>query len=100
MLLYPLLLLEWSRRFKPHCINPLTVVARMVEGQLKKRLSIDLSRHVNPLLKQEAMTMTMLEKSLQLAMPGDWMATYDLMSAFHHCYVLISLILIRTWSLK
>ena len=28
--------------------------------------------------------MTMLEKSLQLVMPGDWMATYDLTSASLH----------------
>ena len=69
---------------KPHCVNPLTEAARMLEGQVKKRLCTNLSRHVNLLLKQEAMTMITLEKSLELIMPGDWMATYDLTSAFHH----------------
>ena len=32
----------------------------------------------------EAMTMNTLDKSLALVQQGDWMATYDLTSAFHH----------------
>ena len=69
---------------RPWCTNPLTVSTRMVEGKLKKRLCIDLSRHVNLFLMLEAMTMNTLDKSLALVSPGDWMATYDLTSAFHH----------------
>ena len=71
-------------RCRPWCTNPLTVSSRLVEGKVKKRLCIDLSRHVNLLLKLESMTMTTLDKSLALVQPGDWMATYDLTSAFHH----------------
>ena len=71
-------------RCRPWCTNPLTVSSRLVDGKIKKRLCIDLSRHVNLLLRQEAMTMTTLEKSLVLVQPGDWMATFDLTSAFHH----------------
>ena len=56
----------------------------MVEGKLKKRLCIDLSRHVNLFLMLEAMTMTTLDKSLAVIQPQDWLATYDLSSAFHH----------------
>ena len=69
---------------RPWCTNPLTVSSRLVEGKLKKRLCIDLSRHVNLFLMIEAMTMNTLDKSLALVQPGDWMATYDLTSAFHH----------------
>ena len=71
-------------RCRSWCTNPLTVSSRLVEGKVKKRLCIDLSRHVNLFLKQEAMTMTTLDKSLSLVQPGDWMATFDLTSAFHH----------------
>ena len=53
-------------RCRPWCTNPLTVSTRLVEGKLKKRLCIDLSRHVNLFLKLEAMTMTTLDKSLSL----------------------------------
>ena len=69
---------------RPWCTNPLTVSSRLVEGKIKKRLCIDLSRHVNLFLKLEAMAMNTLDKSLALIEPGDWMATYDLTSAFHH----------------
>ena len=69
---------------KPHCTNPLTVSSRILESITKKRLCIDLSRHVNLFLMQEAMTMSTLDKSLTLVQPGDWMATFDLTSAFHH----------------
>ena len=71
-------------RCRPWCTNPLTVSSRLVDGKVKKRLCIDLSRHVNLFLKLEAMTMTTLDKSLALVQPGDWMATFDLTSAFHH----------------
>ena len=71
-------------RCRPHCVNPLTVASRTVDGILKKRLCIDLSQHVNKFLKQAAMLMSTLDKSLLLVQPGDWMATYDLTSAFHH----------------
>ena len=71
-------------RCRPWCTNPLTVSSRSVEGTVKKRLCIDLSRHVNLFLMMEAMTMNTLDKSLALVQPGDWMATYDLTSAFHH----------------
>ena len=71
-------------RCRPWCTNPLTVSSRLVEGTVKKRLCIDLSRHVNLFLMLEAMTMSTLDKSLALVQSGDWMATYDLTSAFHH----------------
>lgn len=71
-------------RCRPWCTNPLTVSSQMVDGRIKKRLCIDLSRHVNLFLMLETMTMSTLDKSLALVQPGDWMATYDLTSAFHH----------------
>ena len=71
-------------QIKPLGVNPLSVSSRLVEGALKKRLCIDLSRHINKFLLQEAMTMTTLEKSLLLVQPDNWMATYDLTSTFRH----------------
>ena len=69
---------------KPSCVNPLSVSSRTVDTKLKKRLCLDLSRHVNPLLRKDCMKMTTLSRALLLVDPGDFQATLDLLSAYHH----------------
>ena len=72
---------------QPFCCNPLTVASRYVEGLLKLRMCIDLSRYINLLLKKESVTLPSLEKALKLLLPGDYQATFDLKSAFHHVLI-------------
>ena len=72
---------------QPLCCNPLTVASRYVNGLLKLRMCIDLSRYINLLLKKEAVVLPGLEKALKLLLPGDFQATFDLKSAFHHVLI-------------
>ena len=72
---------------KPLCCNPLTVASRYVNGLLKLCLCIDLSRYINLLLKREAVSLPSLDKALKTLLPGDYQATFDLKSAFHHVLI-------------
>ena len=68
----------------PLCISPLTVAARMVAEAEKLRLCLDLSRYMNKLLRKEAVRLAGIDKCTQKLLPGDYIGTYDLTSAFHH----------------
>ena len=69
---------------KPWCISPLTVAERWIGDKEKLRLCLDLSRYINTLLKKEAVKLAGLDICTQALLPGDFIATYDLSSAFHH----------------
>ena len=69
------------------CCSPLIVASRYVNGLLKLRLCIDLSRYINLLLKKEAVSLPSLDKALKALLPGDFQATFDLKSAFHHVLI-------------
>ena len=70
---------------EPTCVSPLTVAKRKLgENEFKLRLCLDLSRYVNLLLKKEAVKLTGISMCTQALLPGDFIATYDLSSAFHH----------------
>ena len=69
---------------KPRCVSPLTGAARQVQGDLKNRLCWDGSRHINLLLRKAPVKLSSLEKALDILLPGDYQATYDLSSAYHH----------------
>ena len=43
-----------------------------------------MSRYINLLLKKEAVKLSGLDICTQPLLPGDFMATYDMTSAFHH----------------
>ena len=73
--------------YKPFCCSPLTVASRYVDGLLRLRMCIDLSRYINLLLKKEAVFLPGLEKALKLLLPGDYQATFDLKCAFHHVLI-------------
>ena len=73
---------------KPKCVSPLTVSLRhMPMEELKKRLCLDLSRWINLALLKEAVTLPSLDKAIKSLLPGDYMATYDLSSAYHHVMI-------------
>ena len=73
---------------KPICVNPLTVAARKLEdGSEKLRLCLDLSRCVNKEIKKEYMKLATFQTSLDMLLPGDFQAVYDLASAYHHIRV-------------
>ena len=69
---------------KPTCVSPLTVAERL-QGEVEKlRLCLDLSRYINLLLKKEPVKLANIEICTQALLPGDFIGTYDLSSAFHH----------------
>ena len=72
---------------QPLCCSPLTVASRYVDGLLRLRMCIDLSRYINLLLKKEAVTLPSLDKAIKMFLPGDFQATFDLKSAFHHVLI-------------
>ena len=63
---------------KPHCVSPLTVSLRDMEEETKKRLCLDLSRHINKLIRKEQVKLSSLDKALEILLPGDTQAVYDL----------------------
>ena len=69
----------------PLYVSPLTVASRELPlEETKNRMCIDLSRWINKWLNKENVTLTSLEKALRSLLPGNYMATYDLASAYHH----------------
>ena len=65
------------------------LLSRFLHGRWKKRksrdgLCLDLSRHINKLLKKEVVRLSNLDKALQVLLRNDVQATYDLVSAYHH----------------
>ena len=70
---------------KPHCVSPLTVVTKeKLDGQVKRRLCWDGSRHINLLLKEQKVKLSHLGVALETSLEGDFQLKYDLQSAFHH----------------
>jgi hypothetical protein len=70
---------------KPRCCNPLTVaVKRKDDGELKKRLVLDLSRCVNLAVKDDDYRMTTLQDAINSTRKGDFQVVFYLKSAFHH----------------
>ena len=70
---------------KPHCVSPLTVAKKMgSEGIMKNRLCLDLSRCVNLCIKDQQVTLSHLQRALEITKEGDYQTKYDLKSAYHH----------------
>lgn len=66
------------------CVNPLSVAFR-IDGEVKKkRLVIDLSRHVNKGCKKERVKLAHLLKALEITEEQDWQAVFDLEKAYFH----------------
>ena len=67
------------------CINPLTVASNK-KG--KKRLCIDLSRHVNLSCVAKKFKVESVEEFIRTVKQGSWCWYYDLKSAFHHISII------------
>jgi hypothetical protein len=70
---------------QPRCTNPLTVAYNQkLDGTIKKRLCIDLLRHVNVYVPPDAYKMVTLKEVFEMTMPGTYMSTFDLEKAYHN----------------
>jgi hypothetical protein len=70
---------------KPLCCNPLSVAFKIKpDWSYKKRLVIDLSRHVNRLCTDSKYRMCTLGDVLAQTVKGDFQYVFDLESAYHH----------------
>ena len=69
---------------KPFCVSPLGLISKMVDGIRKDRLVFDASRHLNLLIKDQKVTLSHLEKAIEITEKDDWQSTFDLKSAFYH----------------
>jgi hypothetical protein len=65
---------------KPICVSPLG----LVERNNKFRLVWDASRWVNLFLKNQKVTLTGLDKALELTQRDDWQTVFDLQSAYYN----------------
>ena len=71
--------------YKPHCVSPLTVSIKTgKDGLNKKRLCWDGSRCVNLCIKEQKVTLSHLQRALELTRDQDYQMTYDLKAAYHH----------------
>ena len=70
---------------KPKCVSPLTVAEKFEpDGKIKLRLCWDGSRCVNLCLAEQKVTLSHLQRALDMTARGDFQVKYDLKSAFHH----------------
>jgi len=70
---------------KPHCVAPLGLVSKLKsDGSIKHRLIYDASRCLNLYVKDQHVSLTGLEEALEMTLPGDFQATFDLTSAYYH----------------
>ena len=70
---------------KPFCISPLTVAVKTEpNGNKKLRLCWDGSRCVNQCLTQQKVTLSHLQRALEMTSKDDLQVKYDLKSAYHH----------------
>ena len=68
------------------CINPLSVASNK-KG--KKRLCLDLSRHVNLACEAKRFRIESITEFTKVVKKGAWVVFYDLKSAFHHVEVIV-----------
>ena len=66
------------------CINPMSVASNR-EG--KKRLCIDLSRHVNDYCKAKKFRIESVSEFCKAVKKGSWLFSFDLKSAYHHVVI-------------
>ena len=70
---------------KPHCVSPLSVSIKIGSNGLpKKRLCLDGSRCINQCIKEQSVTLSHLQRALEMTREHDFQIKYDLKSAYHH----------------
>ena len=76
--------IEEVNREEVACINPMSVASNR-EG--KKRLCIDLSRHVNDYCKAKKFRIESVLEFSKAVKKGSWLFSFDLKSAYHHVVI-------------
>ena len=76
--------IEEVKREEVACINPMSVASNR-EG--KKRLCIDLSRHVNDYCKAKKFRIESVLEFSKAVKKGSWLFSFDLKSAYHHVVI-------------
>lgn len=74
---------------KPYCVNPLNLVTKIDNGtgKVKNRPCIDMSRHLNKLMKEEKCKLDDLSVAEQTLEKDDFMCTLDLKNQFFHVHL-------------
>ena len=74
---------------RPYCCSPLSVSEKIdyLTGERKKRPCLDLSRHINPLLKAKPLKLDDLNVCEKILEQGDFQACWDLTNAYFHVNV-------------
>lgn len=67
----------------PHCVNPLGLVIREVDGVIKTRLIFDASRWLNNFIEVKHVKLASLERVTQLIDKNDLLSTFDLQSCYY-----------------
>lgn len=78
--------IQWQE-LKPTCVNPLGLVTRVVNGETKHRLVFDGSRWVNNHVTLPHVKLAHVEKVLESLHRNDYMATFDLKSAYYQIMI-------------
>ena len=66
------------------CVNPLSVA---INSEGKRRLCLDLSRHVNKICRTRKFRIESTKSFLEVIGEGDFMWKFDLKSAYHHIVI-------------
>jgi hypothetical protein len=67
------------------CTNPLTVAFKVnSDGTIKRRLVIDLSQWVNPMIVPDKFRMSRFQDALAQSSRGDYQSVFDVSKAYHH----------------
>jgi hypothetical protein len=69
----------------PRCMNPLSVAFKVnLDGCIKRRLVIDLSRWVNDFITPDCFKMARFQDALAQSSKGDFQSVFDISKAYHH----------------
>jgi hypothetical protein len=76
---------EVARLLAPLCTNPLSVALKVnMDGSIKKRLVIDLSRWLNRFVRPDSFKMAQFQDALAQSLKGDYQSLFDISKAYHH----------------
>jgi hypothetical protein len=76
---------EVARLLAPLCTNPLSVALNVnMDGSIKKRLVIDLSRWLNGFVRPDSFKMAQFQDALAQSLKGDYQSLFDISKAYHH----------------
>ncbi len=69
---------------KPHCVSPLGLVSKEVDGVVKHRLVFDASRWINLFTEPPGVKLVHLSRALLMTRKNDFQVVFDLKSAYYN----------------